>query len=30
MRGLKALNAKKVDMWYLHGPDRMTPYVDIL
>ena len=21
-RSLKALNAKKVDMWYLHGPDR--------
>ncbi|MCJ1299638.1 hypothetical protein MMC08_002430 [Hypocenomyce scalaris] len=29
-RSLKALNAKKVDMWYLHGPDRTTPYVDTL
>lgn len=27
---LKALNAKKVDMWYLHGPDRTTPYIDTL
>ncbi|PRP79949.1 hypothetical protein PROFUN_05925 [Planoprotostelium fungivorum] len=23
---LKALNAKKIDMWYLHGPDRSVPY----
>jgi aflatoxin B1 aldehyde reductase len=22
----KALKAKKIDMWYLHGPDRKTPY----
>lgn len=27
---LKALNAKKVDMWYLHGPDRTTPFIDTL
>ncbi|KAK3061831.1 hypothetical protein LTS18_005345 [Coniosporium uncinatum] len=25
-RSLKALNVKKVPMWYLHGPDRTTPY----
>ena len=29
-RSLKALNAKKLDMWYLHGPDRTTPYIDTL
>ncbi|KAL9119190.1 MAG: hypothetical protein Q9175_008400, partial [Cornicularia normoerica] len=29
-RSLKALNAKKVDKWYLHGPDRTTPYIDTL
>ncbi|KZV99253.1 Aldo/keto reductase [Exidia glandulosa HHB12029] len=23
---LKALGATKIDMWYLHGPDRSTPY----
>ncbi|KAL5488390.1 hypothetical protein ACEPAI_6498 [Sanghuangporus weigelae] len=23
---LKALNTDKLDMWYLHGPDRTTPY----
>ncbi|KAL5530733.1 hypothetical protein ACEPAF_6991 [Sanghuangporus sanghuang] len=23
---LKALNTDKLDMWYLHGPDRSTPY----
>lgn len=23
---LKALKTNKVDMWYLHGPDRTTPY----
>lgn len=23
---LKALKTKKLDMWYLHGPDRTTPY----
>lgn len=30
MRSLEALNANKVDMWYLHGPDRTTPYIDTL
>jgi len=30
MRSLKALKADKVDMWYLHGPDRTTPYEDTL
>ena len=25
-KSLKALKADKVDMWYLHGPDRTTPY----
>ena len=30
MRSLKALKADKIDMWYLHGPDRTTPYVDTL
>lgn len=29
-RSLKALNAKKVDMRYLHGPDQTTPYIDTL
>ena len=29
-RSLKALNADKVDMWYLHGSDRTTPYIDTL
>ncbi|KAL5527047.1 hypothetical protein ACEPAG_5838 [Sanghuangporus baumii] len=23
---LKALNTDKIEMWYLHGPDRSTPY----
>ncbi|KAI0640999.1 Aldo/keto reductase [Trametes meyenii] len=27
---LKALNTDSVDMWYLHGPDRTTPYEDTL
>lgn len=27
---LKALNADKVSMFYLHGPDRTTPYEDTL
>jgi aflatoxin B1 aldehyde reductase len=27
---LKALNAKKIDIWYLHGPDRKTPYEETL
>jgi len=26
MNSLKALKTDKVDMWYLHGPDRTTPY----
>ncbi|TVY85346.1 Aflatoxin B1 aldehyde reductase member [Lachnellula suecica] len=26
MDSLKALKADKIDMWYLHGPDRSTPY----
>lgn len=26
MKSLKALKADKVDMWYLHTPDRSTPY----
>ncbi|KAE8448757.1 hypothetical protein EG329_008973 [Mollisiaceae sp. DMI_Dod_QoI] len=26
MNSLKALKTNKVDMWYLHGPDRTTPY----
>ncbi|EMC97999.1 hypothetical protein BAUCODRAFT_410420 [Baudoinia panamericana UAMH 10762] len=25
-KSLKALKTDKVDMWYLHGPDRTTPY----
>ncbi len=29
-RSLEALNAKKIDMWYLHAPDRTTPYIDTL
>ena len=29
-RSLKALNCKKVHMYYLHGPDRTTPYIDTL
>jgi aflatoxin B1 aldehyde reductase len=27
---LKALNTDKFDMWYLHAPDRTTPYEDTL
>ncbi|KAJ7643581.1 Aldo/keto reductase [Roridomyces roridus] len=27
---LKALNTDKIDMWYLHGPDRSTPYEETL
>ncbi|KAJ9137482.1 Aflatoxin b1-aldehyde reductase [Pleurostoma richardsiae] len=27
---LAALNTEKVDMWYLHAPDRNTPYEDTL
>ncbi|KAJ7171728.1 Aldo/keto reductase [Mycena crocata] len=26
MMSLKALNADKLEMWYLHGPDRSVPY----
>lgn len=26
MKSLKALKADKIDMWYLHGPDRSVPY----
>jgi len=26
MKSLKELKADKIDMWYLHGPDRTTPY----
>lgn len=26
MKSLTALNTKKVDVWYLHGPDRSVPY----
>jgi aflatoxin B1 aldehyde reductase len=29
-RSLKALQGEKIAMWYLHGPDRSTPYVDTL
>jgi aflatoxin B1 aldehyde reductase len=25
-RSLAALKTEKVDMWYLHAPDRSTPY----
>lgn len=27
---LKALNTDKVDLWYLHAPDRQTPYEETL
>jgi aflatoxin B1 aldehyde reductase len=30
MKSLKALKAEKVDMFYLHGPDRTTPYEETL
>ncbi|KAH7916003.1 Aldo/keto reductase [Hygrophoropsis aurantiaca] len=26
LRSLKALNTNKLEMWYLHGPDRTVPY----
>ncbi|TFK50684.1 Aldo/keto reductase [Heliocybe sulcata] len=26
LASLKALNTNQIDMWYLHGPDRTTPY----
>lgn len=30
MASLKALKCEKIDMWYLHGPDRTTPYAETL
>jgi aflatoxin B1 aldehyde reductase len=30
MRSLKVLQAEKIDMWYLHGPDRTTPFEETL
>lgn len=30
MDSLKALNMKKIDMFYLHGPDRTVPFEDTL
>jgi hypothetical protein len=30
MRSLQALQADKIDMWYLHGPDRTTPFAETL
>ncbi|KAK5163294.1 hypothetical protein LTR04_002663 [Oleoguttula sp. CCFEE 6159] len=30
MASLKALQTDKVDMWYLHGPDRTTPFAETL
>ncbi|KAK9474064.1 putative aldo keto reductase protein [Dipodascopsis tothii] len=30
MDSLKALGAEKIDMWYLHGPDRSVPLEDTL
>ncbi|PGH17869.1 hypothetical protein AJ80_04693 [Polytolypa hystricis UAMH7299] len=30
LNSLKALKTDKVDLWYLHGPDRNTPYEDTL
>ncbi|KAK7534341.1 NADP-dependent oxidoreductase domain-containing protein [Phyllosticta citribraziliensis] len=30
MQSLKALNADKIDTFYLHGPDRSTPYEETL
>ncbi|KAH8703402.1 NADP-dependent oxidoreductase domain-containing protein [Talaromyces proteolyticus] len=29
-QSLKALQSDKIAMWYLHGPDRSTPYIDTL
>ena len=29
-KSLEALKAEKVDMWYLHGPDRTTPYAETM
>jgi len=30
VKSLEALKAEKVDMWYLHGPDRTTPYAETM
>ena len=30
LNSLKALKAEKIDLWYLHGPDRSTPYEETL
>ncbi|KAE8394503.1 NADP-dependent oxidoreductase domain-containing protein [Aspergillus alliaceus] len=30
MESLEALGTRKVDMWYLHGPDRNTPFEETL
>jgi aflatoxin B1 aldehyde reductase len=30
MASLKALNTDKLDLWYLHGPDRATPFRETL
>lgn len=30
LASLKALNTDKIDMWYLHGPDRTTPYEETM
>ena len=30
LQSLSALKTKKVDMWYLHAPDRTTPFEDTL
>ena len=29
-KSLKALKTEKIDLWYLHTPDRSMPYVDTL
>jgi len=29
-RSLESLKTDKIDMWYLHAPDRSTPYIDTL
>lgn len=30
LKSLKALKTEKVDLWYLHGPDRSTPYEETM
>lgn len=30
MASLKELKTDKIDMWYLHGPDRTTPYAETM